>query len=159
MNTSVMPRLAVRPYFRPGFTGRGKEKYMRLLVRLFAFAIGFILVTLGCDAANSFTSTKIKDLLNHPRDYENKDVTIYGTVTNATSLLVIKYFEIEDDTGTIKVITDKLLPAKGEKMRVAGRMAVVEIGTERWVVLHETGDAKNWDAGPSNFAATSRTTD
>ncbi len=132
---------------------------MRLKSLLYAWAIGLALLNSGCNVANSLTSTKIRDLLDHPRDYENKDVTIYGTVTNATSLLVVKYFEIEDDTGTIKVITDKLLPAKGERMRVTGRMAVVEIGTERWVVLHEIGDPKNWDAGSSNFGESKRMTD
>ena len=72
------------------------------------------------------------------------------TVTNATSLLVVKYFEIQDNSGTIKVITDKLLPSKGEKMRVTGRMAVIEVGGERWVVLRETDDAKTREAGSSN---------
>lgn len=132
---------------------------MQLKGWLFAFTIGLALLNPGCDAANSFTSTKIKDLLDHPRDYENKDITIYGTVTNATSLLLVKYFEIQDNTGTIKVITDKLLPGKGEKMRVTGRMAVVEVGSERWVVLHETGDAKTREAGSSNFAESKKLTD
>ena len=52
-----------------------------------ALAIGFALLNFGCDAANSLTSTKIKDLVDHPQDYENKEITIYGTVTSATSLL------------------------------------------------------------------------
>ena len=68
----------------------------------------------ACDPVNRLTATKIKDILDHPRNYENKEVTVYGTVTNAVSLLVVKYFEIQDDTGTIKVVTDKLLPTKGE---------------------------------------------
>jgi hypothetical protein len=96
----------------------------------------------GCDAINSLTATKIKDILDHPRDYENKEVTIYGTVTNAASLLVVKYFEIEDGTGTMRVVTDRLLPAKGEKLKVTGRMEVFEMGADRLVVLRETSKAE-----------------
>jgi aspartyl/asparaginyl-tRNA synthetase len=96
----------------------------------------------ACSAAYSFnTSTKIKDILDHPRDYEGRDITINGTVTNTVSLLVIKYYEIQDGTGSIKIITDKLLPSRGEKLTVTGRMAVVELGTERWVMLRESQDA------------------
>jgi hypothetical protein len=43
----------------------------------------------------------MKEILDHPRDYENKEVTIYGTVINTASILVVKYFELRDDTGTI----------------------------------------------------------
>ena len=124
-----------------------KENLMRSKVFLCALVVGLALLNFGCDVANSLTATKIRDLLNHPRDYENKEVTIYGTVTNAASLLVVKYFEIQDNTGAIKVITDKLLPSKGEKMRVSGRMSVVEVGTERWVALRESGNTKTPEDG------------
>ena len=99
------------------------------------FCLG--LLNLACDAAYSITAMKIKDLLDHPRDYQSQDITVYGTVTNAVSLLVIKYYEIQDGTGSIKVVTDKLLPTRGEKVKVTGRMTVAEMGTERWVVLRE----------------------
>ena len=89
------------------------------------------------EPVKKLTATRIKDILDHPRDYENKEITIYGTVTDAVSLLVVKYFEIQDDTGTIKVVTDKLLPTKGEKLKVTGRMVAIEVGTERWIVLRE----------------------
>ncbi len=97
----------------------------------------------GCDPVNKLTATKIKDILDHPRNYENREVAVYGTVINAVSLLVVKYFEIQDDTGTIKVVTDKLLPTKGEKLKVTGQMTAIEIGTERWIVLREKSPAEN----------------
>ena len=58
-----------------------------------------IFLLFACEPVNKLTATKIKDILDHPRNYENKEVTIYGTVINAVSLLVVKYFEIQDDTG------------------------------------------------------------
>jgi hypothetical protein len=108
----------------------------RVLSNLFMVLVFFF----ACGAAYSLTSTKIKDILDHPRDYEGKDITINGTVTNTVSLLLIKYYEIQDGTGSIKIITDKLLPSRGEKLTVTGRMAVVELGTERWVMLRESQD-------------------
>ena len=55
--------------------------------------------------------------------------------------MVIKYFEIKDNTGSIKILTDNLLPSRDENVTVTGRMAVVEIGPERWVVLREDNDS------------------
>src|SRR5262252_7725672 len=72
------------------------------------------------------------------------------TVTNAVSLVLIKYYEIQDETGRIKVVTDNLLPARGEKLSVTGRTAVVELGTERWVVLRENADSTTQAVGSKN---------
>ena len=116
---------------------------MKLRLSLLTVTASLAFLTVACEPINKLTATKIKDILDHPREYENKEVTIYGTVTNAVSLLVVKYFELQDDTGTIKVVTDKLLPTKGEKLRVTGRMVAMEIGTERLIVLRETDDVKS----------------
>ena len=55
----------------------------------------------------------------------------------------LRYFEIQDVTGCIKVVTDKLLPTKGEKLKVTGHMTAIEIGTKRWIVLREKSRAEN----------------
>jgi hypothetical protein len=110
---------------------------MRAKIFLLSLFFSLAFLNVACDAAYSITATKIRDILDHPRDYQSKEITVYGTVTNAVSLLVIKYYEIQDGTGSIKVVTDKLLPTRGEKLKVTGRMTVVEMGTERWVVLRE----------------------
>ncbi len=101
------------------------------------FLICMVFLSVACEQVNNLTSTKIKDIRERPRQYENKEITVYGTVIDVVSLVVVKYFELQDDTGSIKVVTDKLLPAKGEKLRVTGRMTAIEIGTERWIVLRE----------------------
>ena len=114
---------------------------MKIKILLGSVVFCLALLNLACDFAYSVTASKIKDILDHPRDYAKKEIAVYGTVTNAVSLLVLKYYEIQDDTGSIKVFTDKLLPSRGEKLRVTGRMAVVEVGSERWVVLRESNDS------------------
>lgn len=100
------------------------------------------LLVFGCEPFNKFTATKIKDILDHPREYENKEVTLYGTVTGSTSLLFIKFFELQDDTGSIRVVTDRVLPKQGEKLRVTGHMESIEVGPARWIVLREKSNAE-----------------
>ena len=111
------------------------------LISGLVFCLAF--ASFGCETIQKLTATKIKEILDHPRDYEKKDITIYGTVTDATSMLIVKYFEIQDDTGKIKVVTDRSLPAKGEKLKVTGRTGVIEVGSERWVVLREKSKPDN----------------
>ncbi len=93
-------------------------------------------VATGCESTK-LTTTKIKDIVDHPRDYENREVTINGTVTGSASLFVVKFFEIQDDSGTIKVVTERVLPKQGEDLQVTGVMQAIEIGTERLIVLRE----------------------
>lgn len=102
-----------------------------------SLVIGLALFAGACEIANKLTATKIKDILDHPRDYEKKEVTVYGTVTEQTSLVVVKYFEIRDDTGSIKVTTDRTLPNRGEKLRVAGTVETIELGPARVIVIRE----------------------
>ena len=94
---------------------------MRLQPLLFFFVISLVSLSFGCDQVTEpfrkLTATKIKDILDHPRDYENKEVTIYGKVTDAVSLLVIKYFVMEDDTGTIMAMFYMLPPSRRQTVQ------------------------------------------
>ena len=110
---------------------------------IFALVVCLAFVGLACDTLQRFSATNIKEILDHPRDYEKKEVTIYGTVINTASILVVKYFEVQDSTGTIKVVTEGSLPAKGDKITVTGQLSVIEVGSQRWVVLKENRKADN----------------
>ena len=105
------------------------RRYAALLLIALAFA--------GCDAYKKVTATKIRDILDHPRDFENKDVTVYGTVTDSSSVIFVKFFELDDGTGRIKVVTNRVLPQNGEKIQITGRMQSIEIGPQRTIVLRE----------------------
>ena len=96
-----------------------------------------IVAGISCEQFNKLTATKIKDLIERPRDYENKEITIHGRVTESASILIAKYFVLQDNTGSIKVMTDRVLPKKGEELRVTGHLQSIEIGPERWIVLRE----------------------
>ncbi len=65
-------------------------------------------------------ATPIKNIIDHPRDYADKPVTVQGEVKNVFSLIVIKYFTLDDGTGSITVVTERPLPQKGERLKVKG---------------------------------------
>ena len=71
---------------------------------------------------NEIAHIPISKLLNNPHDYSGKQATIQGTVTATYPLVVVKYFTLKDESGEIKVKTDKALPVVGNKVRVTGRV-------------------------------------
>jgi hypothetical protein len=69
----------------------------------------------GCD------QTKISDITKNPVPYEGDDVTIVGKVTELAPYIVPSAYEVDDGTGQMWVVTEKIeLPAKGSKVAVSG---------------------------------------
>ena len=82
----------------------------------------------------------INDIVEHPREYAGKEVTVNGEVTDAFSLLAIKYFTISDGTGRIAVFSDKPLPRRGDKIEVTGKVEeAFSFGTETLTIIIEEG--------------------
>ena len=106
-----------------------KTPYIRI-----SFIIIFC-VLLGCDR---FVTTDIGKILENPRDYAGKTVTVSGEVTEVFSFLVIRYFIIRDKTGEIPVVTEKPLPRKGNKIKVKGTVQeAFSIGDKQLIVIME----------------------
>ena len=107
------------------------------------FPTGFFVISLLIIALVScgIGTTKIGDIVGHPRDYADKEVTISGEVTETFSLFVVKYFVVRDNSGEISVVTDKPLPAKGEKIKVKGTVKeTFSFGTKTALVLVEASE-------------------
>jgi hypothetical protein len=115
---------------------------MKLRTAVTGLLLTVLLFAPACDQLNRLTATKIKDILDNPRKYENKEVTVYGTVSDEFSFLVVKYFEIRDDSGAIKVMTGRTLPKKGEKLAVTGTVENIEIGSNRLMMIREKDEKK-----------------
>ncbi len=98
---------------------------------------GFLALALV--ACSSFMpATKIDTILTNPREYADKTVTVSGTVEDTFSLVVIKYFVLRDETGTIPVITQRTMPARGNEIRVTGTVQeAFSLGEKHLVVLLE----------------------
>jgi aspartyl/asparaginyl-tRNA synthetase len=100
-----------------------------------ASIILFSLLLFGCD---SLFTTSIRKILEDPRDYAGKTVTVSGEVTRVLGLGFIKYFKIRDGTGEITVVTEKPLPKVGTKIKVKGSVKeAFSIGDQQVVVIVE----------------------
>jgi hypothetical protein len=110
-----------------------------LLWNLFIMCL-FVFTCLSC----TIGTTKIGDIVGHPRDYADKEVTISGEVTGTFSLFVVKYFVVRDGSGEMTVVTERTLPAKGEKIRVKGVVKeAFSIGPKTALVLVEKADKRD----------------
>jgi aspartyl/asparaginyl-tRNA synthetase len=101
---------------------------------------GLILVGLAAAVAACSTifATRIGDILKSPGAYEGKEVTVEGKVTATHNLLVVKYYQVDDGTGEIAVVTESALPKEDEKVRVKGRVnQAFAIGSSRLIVIVE----------------------
>ncbi len=104
---------------------------------LFA-ALGVCVSLLLFGGCASLMATKIGDIKAHPRDYDGKTVTVAGEVTGSLNVLVVKAYTLKDATGEIVVVTDRSVPATGEKVRAHGRVnQAFAIGGESMIVLVE----------------------
>jgi hypothetical protein len=94
----------------------------------------------GCD---SLFATPVKKILDNPREYHGKTVTVRGEVKEVVGLLVIRYFVIDDGTASIPVITHKPLPVKGSKLTVKGAVTeAVALGDRQYLVIMEDGEKR-----------------
>lgn len=90
----------------------------------------------------------IKEIIDHPRDYAGKQVQIQGEVKSIFSLIVVKYFTLDDGTGSITVVTDKPLPNKGERLTVKGTVEEgFSLGDQTMTLIVEE---KESGAAPTN---------
>jgi hypothetical protein len=105
------------------------------LISALVFCLAF--ASFGCETIDKLTATNIKEILDHPRDYENKEITIYGTVTDATSILFREVLrdsrQYRQDQSRNRSVTS----GEGEKLKVTGRTDFIEVSSERWVVFRE----------------------
>ncbi len=110
---------------------------MRVVLLLrYAALVGFGLLA---GPACVLRTTSIRDILDHPRTYHGKKVTIAGEVTQGVNLLVVRYFIVRDATGEIPVVTQGAVPRVGERVRVTGIVnQAFALGDQSLVVLIET---------------------
>ncbi len=114
---------------------------MKHRILLLAALVFFIMTATAC---SGLFSTPIEKILNNPRDYVDKRVTVSGTVVDSFNVVILKYFIVRDKTGEIPVITDKPVPAKGQKIKVSGTVRdAFSLGDDRLIVLvEESGNAE-----------------
>jgi hypothetical protein len=108
---------------------------LRTMTALAAIAVMLIPLLFSC---GHMGTTDIGDIAANPRKYVETEVTVSGEVTEVFSLLVLRYFVVRDKTGEITVITERPLPAKGEKISITGTVQeAFSIGSVTRLVIVE----------------------
>src|SRR6476620_4551450 len=82
----------------------------------------------GC--ALSLRNPDIVDLQRHPARYQDRTVSVNGVVTSSwgVPLVPFRFYKVDDGTGEVTVISQGLrMPARGERVRVKGRVEDVAI--------------------------------
>jgi hypothetical protein len=101
-----------------------------------AWALGALALAAGCRLAAG--TTPIRSILDDPRRYDGTIVTVAGEVRDSTNLLVVKWYRIADDTGSIVVVAAGAVPRRGARVEVVGRVRqAFVIGDESLTVIME----------------------
>ncbi len=107
--------------------------------RITTIGIIFCLLIFALTACDTLFPTPISDILQNPRKYAGKQVSVSGKVVETFSLVVIRYFVVRDDTGEITVVTERPLPKKGEQIKVTGKVQeAFSLGDQQLIVIKET---------------------
>jgi hypothetical protein len=109
---------------------------MKTLSRL-ALVTALAAVVSGC--ALSLRNPDIADLQRHPGRYQDHTVTVNGVVTSSWGLPLVpfRFYKVDDGTGEVTVLSEgSRMPAKGERVRVRGRVEQVAQLGGRALGLH-----------------------
>src|SRR5262245_58758157 len=102
----------------------------------FVALIGAFLIS-GCAAR----SVRIAELRDRPTKYDNKTVSVSGTVTSSWGIPLVpfKLYKVDDGTGEITVVSNAgRTPAKGQHVRVKGKVNEVAVLGGQSIGLHLT---------------------
>lgn len=103
---------------------------MRRYRRFLALALTF-----GATACR-IGQPSVRDILANPAAFEDRSVTIAGTVTESVNVIVLRYYQVDDGTGHIVVVTHKPVPQRGAKVEVTGKVhQAFAIGDESLTVI------------------------
>jgi len=102
-----------------------------------AVAATLAVILSGC--ALSLRNPDIADLQRHPGRYQDRTVSVNGVVTSSWGLPLVpfRFYKVDDGTGEVTVLSEgSRMPAKGERVRVRGRVEQVAQLGGRSLGLH-----------------------
>jgi hypothetical protein len=103
--------------------------------RALSVALLSVFLISGC-AARGVRIAQLKDM---PTKYDNKSVSITGTVTNSWGIPLVpfQFYNVDDGSGEITVLSQSgRVPAKGTRVQVKGRINEVAVFGGRSIGLH-----------------------
>jgi hypothetical protein len=116
--------------------GAGMNSTLSKLSR-FAAIVVLAVVVPGC--ATALRSPSISELQRHPGRYQDHSVSVNGVVTTSWGLPLVPFrmYKVDDGTGEVTVLSQGTrMPARGERVRVKGRVNEVAVFGGQAIGLH-----------------------
>jgi hypothetical protein len=104
------------------------------------FGVLFLAIGLGVAAYLKLTPhpLSIGSVLKDLRTFDGTSVTVQGEVKETYNVGGMKWYDLSDPTGSIRVVTERGLPTTGDYMRVTGIVhQVFNVGGFEYTVLLE----------------------
>src|SRR5262249_2678486 len=127
---------SARQVFSKSRVGDCMKKTSRPLFGGLAVAL-IALLTQAC--ALSLRNPSVADLQQHPGRYQDHRVSVSGVVTSSWGLPPVPFrpYKVDDGTGEVTVLSQgSRIPARGEHVRVKGRVNEVAVFGGQTVGLH-----------------------
>ena len=89
--------------------------------------------------ALSLRHPSIAELRDHPGEYQDRSISVDGTVSSAWGMpfLPFRFYKVDDGTGEVTVLSQGgHLPARGEHVRFKGRVSEVAVFDGEPIGLH-----------------------
>jgi hypothetical protein len=112
---------------------------MTMTTKLPLFAVAALVLTLTSGCALSLRNASVAELNQNPGRYHDRTVNIDGVVTSSWGLPLVpfRFYKVDDGTGEISVLSQSSrMPARGERVRVKGRVNEVAVLGGRPLGLH-----------------------
>ena len=109
------------------------------LSRLSRFMAIVVLTVVVPGCATALRSPNISELQHHPGRYQDHTVSVSGTVTDSWGLPLVPFrlYKVDDGTGEVTVLSEGTrMPARGERVRVKGRVSEVAVFGGQAIGLH-----------------------
>lgn len=110
--------------------------------------LGVMLLASGFLVSCAARSVTINELKADPGRYQDKSVSVSGTVTTSlgAAIVPVGLYTIEDGTGNISVLSqERGTPSKGARVRVKGKVSQVASVGSRSIGLHIREESRRTD--------------
>ena len=107
------------------------------MIRRLVLVVALIAGSSAC--ALSLRNPDIADLQRHPGRYQDRTVSVSGVVTSSWGIPLVpfRFYKVDDGTGEVTVLSQSSrMPAKGERVRVKGKVQDVAVIGGRPMGLH-----------------------
>jgi hypothetical protein len=108
---------------------------MKTASRLSTIALLSALLLTGCAARG----VRIAELKDQPAKYDNKSVSVTGTVTRSWGIPLVPFqlYNVDDGSGEITVVSNSgRTPTTGSRVKVKGKVNEVAVFAGRSIGLH-----------------------